>query len=75
MLFCLLSNKSLKRSRGKLSRYDSSVQSFSDSLSILISVAVPHAYPIESDKKKQLLSGVELENVNLPRQAKTIAYT
>ena len=74
MLFCLLSNKSLKRSRGKLSGYDSSVQSFSDSLSILISVAVPHAYPIERDKKK-LLSGVGLENVNLPRQAKTIAYT
>lgn len=57
MLFCLLSNKSLKRSRGKLSRYDSSVQSFSDSLSILISVAVPHAYPIERDKKKTFVRG------------------
>ena len=58
MLFCLLSNKSLKRSRGKLSRYDSSVQSFSDSLSILISVAVPHAYPDrERLKKKNFCQG------------------
>lgn len=45
MLFLLLSNESVKRSRGKLPRYGSSLRSFSDSLSILISVGAPHAYP------------------------------
>ena len=67
MLFPLLSNESVKRSRGKLPRYGFSLRSFSDSLSILISVGAPHAYPLLSPRGG-------LGNVNLRRHAKSIAY-